>query len=190
MTAVSPEVEDQLFALLLDPATMAEHITLPDEYPHDKQGRILVSRDGLRQFLHRRLWERVTGVKMDRRTFMLPFCDQWGCVNPTHFTDHATPYLRLSKCRNGHYYTSRDYTRKGTYQCQKCKAARALRRNTGRPTHHEVEAARTSCPYGHEYTPENTYRWQDARGSIHRKCRACALIRKAGGDPASDVGGV
>lgn|SRR5690606_5793950 len=30
-------------------------------------------------------------------------------------------------------------------------------------------AAKTHCPQGHEYTPENTYRYADGR----RKCRAC-----------------
>lgn len=32
-----------------------------------------------------------------------------------------------------------------------------------------VNARRTHCPQGHEYTPENTYRWPNGK----RKCRAC-----------------
>ena len=38
--------------------------------------------------------------------------------------------------------------------------------------------AKTHCPYGHEYSPENTYTWRR-----HRSCRACASIRKRGGQP-------
>jgi hypothetical protein len=35
-------------------------------------------------------------------------------------------------------------------------------------------SARTHCPKGHEYTPENTYVWHD-----HRNCRACNRINAA-----------
>ncbi|MFC8732197.1 hypothetical protein ACFT5B_07045 [Luteimicrobium sp. NPDC057192] len=35
------------------------------------------------------------------------------------------------------------------------------------------QRAKTHCPNGHEYTPENTYRFADGR----RRCRACRLER-------------
>jgi hypothetical protein len=37
-------------------------------------------------------------------------------------------------------------------------------------------AAKTHCPQGHEYTPENTYVWADAPGAS-RHCRTCARER-------------
>lgn len=36
-----------------------------------------------------------------------------------------------------------------------------------------ANAAKTHCPKGHEYTPENTVRWP------HRRCRACERARDA-----------
>jgi hypothetical protein len=35
-----------------------------------------------------------------------------------------------------------------------------------------VNAARTHCPQGHEYTPANTYLWAQ-RGTTRRYCRTC-----------------
>jgi len=35
-----------------------------------------------------------------------------------------------------------------------------------------VNAAKTHCPHGHEYTPENTYTYDG-----DRECRSCALVR-------------
>ena len=40
-------------------------------------------------------------------------------------------------------------------------------------------ARKTHCPYGHEYTPENTMRVPLATGSIVRRCRACDRRRAA-----------
>jgi hypothetical protein len=34
-------------------------------------------------------------------------------------------------------------------------------------------ASRTHCPQGHEYTPENTYLHQNAKGYTRRTCRKC-----------------
>lgn len=34
-------------------------------------------------------------------------------------------------------------------------------------------ANRTHCPQGHEYTPENTYRYVRPNGVINRNCREC-----------------
>lgn len=43
-----------------------------------------------------------------------------------------------------------------------------------------VNAGRTHCPQGHEYTPENTYQYQ-ARGDVRpgRYCRTCRRSRNA-----------
>lgn len=37
----------------------------------------------------------------------------------------------------------------------------------------------TSCKQGHQYTPENTYTYQDANGRSHRSCRRCRADREA-----------
>jgi hypothetical protein len=38
-----------------------------------------------------------------------------------------------------------------------------------------VNARKTHCPWGHEYTPENTYVW-----SGRRRCRECVALQRAG----------
>lgn len=37
----------------------------------------------------------------------------------------------------------------------------------------ERQKAKTHCPQGHEYTPENTYQWREG----HRQCRTCTNER-------------
>lgn len=39
-----------------------------------------------------------------------------------------------------------------------------------------IAAARTHCPHGHEYTPENTY-YGKHRGKSDKRCKACNAIR-------------
>jgi hypothetical protein len=52
--------------------------------------------------------------------------------------------------------------------------------NTARGTMLEravaYQHAKTHCPHGHEYTPENTYRWA-GRGGKQRMCKACGRDR-------------
>lgn len=50
-------------------------------------------------------------------------------------------------------------------------------RGTG-PT--AINAAKTHCVRGHEFTPENTYRASNGRGGYGRGCRACMRIKDAG----------
>ena len=40
-------------------------------------------------------------------------------------------------------------------------------------------AAKTHCPKGHEYTPENTYSRTTTKGYRRRECRACRTERMA-----------
>jgi hypothetical protein len=40
-------------------------------------------------------------------------------------------------------------------------------------------AAKTHCTNGHEYTPENTYRWTDPDGYTSRRCRICNAEKAA-----------
>ena len=39
----------------------------------------------------------------------------------------------------------------------------------------ENQRSKTHCPHGHEYTPENTYRYADGR----RRCRRCRIAQAA-----------
>jgi hypothetical protein len=43
-----------------------------------------------------------------------------------------------------------------------------------------VNAAKTRCPAGHEYTPENTYVKRRASGSARRECRTCRTEKLRG----------
>ncbi|MFL5913146.1 MAG: hypothetical protein ACJ768_21580 [Gaiellaceae bacterium] len=40
-----------------------------------------------------------------------------------------------------------------------------------------MQARRTHCPQGHEYTPENTYLRKDRAEGTQRQCRACTIAR-------------
>ena len=51
---------------------------------------------------------------------------------------------------------------------------RAMRRRT-----HWANSAKTHCPQGHEYTPENTYAYGSPRNGQRRECRTCTLARLA-----------
>ena len=42
-----------------------------------------------------------------------------------------------------------------------------------------INARKTHCKRGHEFTPENTYVWQGKRGERQRHCRTCASARRA-----------
>ena len=45
----------------------------------------------------------------------------------------------------------------------------------GKTTLAALNAAKTHCKHGHEFTPSNTYRFVSKEGRHRRKCRACTL---------------
>lgn len=49
--------------------------------------------------------------------------------------------------------------------------------NRARGVHRNQHQDKTSCPRGHEYTPENTYSYGGRGG---RSCKTCKRLRKAG----------
>jgi len=90
---------------------------------------------------HRWILGHLRGCPLAPGEFALHSCDNPPCVNPEHLYvgDHAQ--------------NMRDMARR-------CRGLNVLAR---------ANAAKTHCPRGHEYTPENTR--HNGRGS--RDCRAC-----------------
>lgn len=185
---ITREDEDALVhAVIADP----EQHVIVDEENYDKGHRVLLTRDGLRIFLHRQLYKRVIGT-LDPNEFLVKSCDSEWCVNPLHFILSAGPGgNRKGYCRNGHEYTEADLRSNGGRECRQCAREREQRRvrkrvRGGNP-HYVTERNRRFCPHGHRYTTSNTYIWTDKKGNDHRKCKTCTVIRANGGDP-SEVG--
>lgn len=142
--------EAELIAQLRDPARQDEHITFErDQY--EQSGDILITRDGLRYFLHRYLWLQVIDPDLRRGLYLLRACGAWGCVNPRHRQLEAA-------------------TRPGDTP----RPSRAV----GGDDAVVVNARKTHCPKNHPYSPENTYVWVDKDGATHRKCVICTKARR------------
>lgn len=177
-----------------DEVKLVDHIIADPEahYMHTDSnkrddGIIIVSRDGLRVRLHRRLYREVFGG-LGTHEFLVKTCGVFGCLNPYHYDVTRTPRPSHSRCRNGHEYTEEDVRDDGSHACQKCRRERIARRpRRGGEPRFEQERRIMFCPHGHGYTPENTYRWTDKLGHVHRKCKACTIIRARGGNPAEVV---
>lgn len=129
-----------------------------------------IVREGKRWTLHRYLFYRVNGVPLPSRLCLLPGgCTTRGCLNPGHriaTTSHGA-YSRRT-CVNGHEYTPSNISHGTRWKCVKCHAAWNERRRTS--THQ-----RGVCRNGHKMTKSNVYRWLDANGTSHRRCRRCQL---------------
>jgi len=146
--------EAELLEQLRDPARKDEHIVFPRD-AYEKSGDILISRDGLRHFLHRYLWKQVIDPDLPRGRFLLAACTPTGCVNPFH--------RKLeSATKPGETATER--------------ASRALGEAPPAP---EANRLKTHCPLGHPYSAGNTYVWVDKQGATHRKCVICTKARRA-----------
>lgn len=92
-------------------------------------------------------------------------------------------------CSRGHEYTPEN-TRYSSYPrrngrikieriCRTCKRDRS-RETKGyglRPHRAQINAAKTHCPKGHEYSPENTI-WRKTPTGIGRSCRTCQRKRE------------
>lgn len=63
----------------------APHLVLPDEAYTRADDSILVYRDGLSMFLHRRLYNRLhPEAPIPRGLYLVPDCDEPRCQNPHH----------------------------------------------------------------------------------------------------------
>lgn len=169
---------------------LASRTDLRDESEHviarDRQGNpadeMIVTRDGLRVYLHRAVFEET--VQPLKGRYMLKQCDKVGCVASWHYLLSDTPFRASGFCPNGHRYRPEDGP-SGSRECGRCREEKRARLRTGGLNGWQLQVAKTACPFGHSYTPDNTYRYPTANGGVRRKCKVCAKARAMGEDPAN-----
>lgn len=134
------------------------------------EGPVRVVRDGKRWTLTRYLYFRVEGIAPSPAICLLPGgCNTDGCFNPFHHVASRRRGTRVqTRCPHGHEYTPSNIIHGGKYKCRTCYEARKARRRTG-------EYGNGWCRKGHRLSKKNTYRWVDAAGKTHRRCRRCQL---------------
>lgn len=148
-----------------------------DDYTR-ADGHVLVHRDHVQEFLHRRLYRILINPGL-KRGHLMRVCETWGCVNPNHYRENlaaATP--SRSVCPSGHNYLPGNLTPSG--HCRICTEKRIERARTVSDDTPGLNARKTHCPANHEYTPENTYTYPSkTTGMLYRKCRTCTALRNA-----------
>lgn len=181
-TTITPAIEEQMIAAIR--RKQEDHITLPpDAYRPD--GSVLVTRDGLSGVrAQRHLYRRLIGP-LGLHQYLRPDCIQKGCLNPYHYRVTERSRDGLTHCRNGHEYTSENTLPDGAWRCRACRDADRKRRAERYREEHknalrspaEVNATKTHCDHGHEFTDENIY-WRTTRtGRRQRQCRTCTIGR-------------
>lgn len=133
-----------------------------------------IVRDGKRWSLHRYLYARCLGVELPRTLALMPGgCTTRECINPSHgIVTSVRGSGPHTHCPNGHEYTPSNVLHGNRYiKCRTCNEARKARRRT---TNHRAGW----CRQGHKLTAGNTYRWLDAKGNAHRRCRRCQIDRQ------------
>lgn len=149
----------------------------------ERDGRVIVTHDGLRVSMHRLVWL-YSGLPMEQKDYLIRRCITFGCVHPHHYELSDHPYHR-THCPNGHQYGDDDILADGRHRCHVCAEQRRLRRpRRGGEPNWMRQKRRQFCPYGHPYSRENTYRYETPSGGVRRKCRTCTIARRRGDDPA------
>lgn len=153
-----------------------DHVVWKRELYTRSDGALQVYRDGLSEFLHRRLYRLLIDPELKRQR-LARSCERFGCVNPYHWriTGPLVAGAR-SHCVHGHEYTDANTTASG--HCATCAAVRAAKRAGGVIDAPSLNAVKTHCPHGHEYDATNTYVYVGGHG-VHRKCRRCNAERAA-----------
>lgn len=144
-------------------------IILPDWAYGARLPQPQVHIDGMREPLIRRLY----------CVLISDLPDRVGVINPPHVNPrNVNPHLavlvpsRRSKftCERGHQLTLEDYEPNVGYHCHTCAEMEARGPGPAR-----INAEKTHCPAGHEYTRQNTQRRKDGR----RRCKICAREQSA-----------
>lgn len=169
--AISRERETELVERVLS-VRGAEHITVEPKLYTAPNG-VLITRNGLRVYLHRRLWDRVMNVRVPQYHWLFRTCDEPLCVNPYH-RDMRRNTTSSTACTQGHSREQGERLPSGRWRCLVCN-----------PRKPHAEASRTHCPHGHPYNEKNTYTHPKANGSTGRQCRTCRSARSRGIDPAT-----
>lgn len=154
------------------------HVLFAESAYRRADGLIVVYRQGLQEYLHRRLYRLLVDPSLGRK-YLARNCGTHGCLNPYHYRmgDELIKGAPV-RCRHGHEYTPDNLTASG--HCLICAQRRAERRAKGvAPSGGEINAGKTHCPHGHSYLePDNVYKYRTQSG-WHRKCRVCARKRAA-----------
>jgi hypothetical protein len=164
---LTPDVEASIVeAVLEDPS---KPVVLPP-FAYGRRERVVVLVDGLPIDLHRHLHNiLIRPLEWDER--MWDRSGVRGNVNPFLFVVIQGRRTLGTHCRNGHPYEGNELApgAPGGYRCAICyRASRP-------PVTGDTNAAKTKCPQGHDYTPENTITTRDHK----RRCRTCTNDRSA-----------
>jgi len=154
----------------------------PIQSRFDAKGRIIVTDDGLRIFLHRLIYQSTVGP-IPANAYLLRTCDTFGCVAPWHHRISGRSYPPHATCPNGHPYPANPVIHGGFRRCAICYEARLASRRRGGEPNWRLQKQRQWCIHGHPLTPENTYRYPTPAGGERRKCRTCTIARRRGLDP-------
>jgi HNH endonuclease len=149
---------------------------------------------------HRIVWMRLVGP-IPEGYVLDHLCRVPACINPAHHeaVTYSENFRRGDGARGttfecGHlvtpensYHHRRAYTT-NDIECRTCVRQRAgahyykTRKLTGKPNAQQLRAAKTHCPKGHPYSPENTYIHHNKDGSFRgRRCRTCTLENNRNG---------
>lgn len=149
------------------------HVVLPPSRYASGTDRSVVTRDGLRVSLHRRLYTVLVG-EFDPDLYLLRACTVLGCQNPFHYQLSGQPYLERTHCRNGHEYGDDDRLPSGSLRCHICYEARLASRRVPGANGRRGRKPQTFCQRGlHPMAEPNLIVHKGPGGQARRKCRAC-----------------
>lgn len=151
--------------------------------PHGK-GYTTIWRGGKNRYTHRVSYEHHKGPIPDGLVID-HLCRNRACYNP----DHLEPVTNSENILRGESAPARNARKTGCPTCgsaysikssgdRYCRPCRQRTRTDTKRIGIGRSGDRTQCPYGHEYTEENTYLVHRPDGTIRqRMCRECGRAR-------------